>query len=596
MLHRTLLAIAALALIAWLAAPAISAQPHVPKAVDFDHAVPEAEGARAAAKGDEITLPVVRPPGRFDLVGLRWSDGRDLEIDLRVRRDGGSWSRWVHVGSADAAQGRSDPVWTGGADAYQLRLNRRPAGLRAHFVNATGTRTKRERAGTVVRRSVRAAVMAVLPAPSARAQSTTTGAPSMVSRDAWEGGQCRPRRAASRGRVDFGMVHHTVSTNAYGPEASPAMVLAICRYHRNSNGWDDIGYNFLVDRYGRVFEGRAGGIDQPISGAHAQGYNGSSTGVANLGTFSGVPQTPAGIRSTARLLAWKLNLHGAPVSGPVTVRSAGGGTNRYPAGRNVTFQRISGHRDGNNTECPGGALFAQVPEIRRQAVEHAATLPPPSPGGGAAPPPAAGDRFPAKLQVSRAGVVARSQRLDVLAPITRRATGPVDVTLKAAGRSLLFREQVDSAKGRLRFQRAIARAQARLGTGIVTLRYPGNARTRGQEVRLRAASRRAELQVVRPTLEDGRVRAQGTISSRARGVVRVQLDWVSGGQPRVLELRAPVQGGRWTLDQPLSPAIAQSIADRQGSLHSYVLFTGYLPQRMRGEMRSLQVLGDPPRR
>ncbi len=175
----------------------------------------------------------------------------------------------------------------------------------------------------------------------------------------------------------LGVVHHTVDANEYGPQDSAAMVLAICRYHRNTSGWRDIGYNFLVDRYGQVFEGRAGGTDQPVIGAQAQGYNGVSTGVANIGTFTDAAQTPEAIAATAQLLAWKLSLHGAPVSGQVTVTSAGGPSNRYPAGTPVTFERIAGHRDADTTACPGDALVAQLPEIRRQAAVLAPSVPAP---------------------------------------------------------------------------------------------------------------------------------------------------------------------------------------------------------------------------
>jgi hypothetical protein len=153
------------------------------------------------------------------------------------------------------------------------------------------------------------------------------------------------------------------------------MVLAICRYHRNSNGWNDIGYNFLVDKYGRIFEGRAGGIDAPVIGAQAQGYNSESTGIANLGTYSSTPASPAAMQAMASLIAWKLPLHGVPVAGSVTVSSHGGSDNRYPAGTPVTLQRISGHRDGDATECPGDALYAQLPALRQATLEQAAASP-----------------------------------------------------------------------------------------------------------------------------------------------------------------------------------------------------------------------------
>ena len=166
-------------------------------------------------------------------------------------------------------------------------------------------------------------------------------------------------------------MHHTVTANDYAPEDSAGIVLGIARFHRNSNGWNDIGYNFLVDKYGQIFEGRAGGIDQPIVGAQAQGFNSVSTGVACLGTFTSVAQTPAGMDALARLIGWKLSVHAVPTNGTITVTSAGGETNRYPAGTPVTFERISGHRNGNNTSCPGDTLYTQLAQLRTAAAQYA---------------------------------------------------------------------------------------------------------------------------------------------------------------------------------------------------------------------------------
>jgi len=102
-----------------------------------------------------------------------------------------------------------------------------------------------------------------------------------------------------------------------------------------------------------------------VVGAQAVGYNAQTTGIANLGTFTEEQQNPAAIRSLAALIRWKLPLHGASTTGTVDLVSTGGSTNRYPAGRTVRLQRVSGHRDTGATECPGGALYAQLPELRR---------------------------------------------------------------------------------------------------------------------------------------------------------------------------------------------------------------------------------------
>ena len=200
--------------------------------------------------------------------------------------------------------------------------------------------------------------------------------------------------------------------------------------------------------------------------------------------------------------------------------------------------------------------------------------------------------FPAKLEVSRAFVDRAARRLSVLAPISARASGRVTVRLRAAGRTTTFTAAVDSANARVRFSRRIPAAQANLGTGILTITYAGDADTQPQEVRLRAAPRRAVLAAGRPTLSAaGVLVASGRIASRARGVVRVQLLFEPAGQAtRTIELTAPIAGGRYRLSRALPADVLAQIATRRGVVHSYTLFTGFARASMRGEMASFQVL------
>jgi N-acetylmuramoyl-L-alanine amidase len=387
-----------------------------PRASDFELAVPAPAKARAASA--TWTSPVLRPVGRFDVFGLRWERATEhVELQARVRDPWAGWRRWVNVGHAHSVRG-SDPVWAGGADALQVRVRGRARGLRAHFV-AVSAAPRRARAAR-------------------RAQAT--GAPPIVPRADWAGDQCNPRDAPTHGEVRMAFVHHTVTANEYAPEDSREMVLGVCRYHRNSNGWDDIGYNFLVDKYGVIFEGRAGGIDQAIVGAQAQGYNHLSTGVANLGSYEAIPQSDAAIDALARLLAWKLPLHGAPVEGQHAVVSRGGSSNRYPSGQSVTFERIAGHRDGNATACPGAQLYAQLPRVRELAAGRApAAAPPPVTGVPAAltlQPVAPAFPFPAPVRLAGrmtdatgAGVAGRKVTVQIATtkgwrPVTTTTSGP----------------------------------------------------------------------------------------------------------------------------------------------------------------------------
>ncbi|HEY3018658.1 MAG TPA: N-acetylmuramoyl-L-alanine amidase, partial [Solirubrobacteraceae bacterium] len=308
----------------------------------------------------------VRVPGGLELAGLRWPGAAHVHGELRARRRGGRWTPWLplhgagdHGPDGDAPLGGTDPVWTGRADEVELRLSRALHGLTLHGVRTIG-------APRVIR---------------ARAAQSDTPPVRIITRTEWGGDSVPPRAAPELGEVRMAFVHHTVNANDYGPQDSAGIVLAICRYHRDHNKWNDLGYNFLVDRFGQVFEGRAGGIDQPVVGAQAQGYNSVSTGIGNIGTYDVAGQTPEALEAMASLIAWKLGIHGAPIEGQVTVTSRGGDVNRYPADQPVVFNRVAGHRDGDKTECPGAALYAQLPALRDRAAERQRAMGGPRPVG-----------------------------------------------------------------------------------------------------------------------------------------------------------------------------------------------------------------------
>ncbi|HSZ69830.1 MAG TPA: N-acetylmuramoyl-L-alanine amidase [Solirubrobacteraceae bacterium] len=201
------------------------------------------------------------------------------------------------------------------------------------------------------------------------------GQPPIIAREAWALGRCTPRVAPEYGSVQLAFVHHTENPNGYAANEVPAMLRSIYQFHRYTNGWNDIGYNFVIDRFGRIFEARAGGIDEPVTGAQAGGYNYCSTGIAVLGEYGGVRISPAARDALVRLLAWKLALHGTPIEGRVTVRvnPAGAGYSRFPANARVSLPRVAGHRDADSTECPGNAFYDELPGVRLSAAHTQGT-------------------------------------------------------------------------------------------------------------------------------------------------------------------------------------------------------------------------------
>ncbi len=304
-----------------------------------------------------------------DLVGVEWQGPTQENISLRFRGRNGRWSSWVAAGTnghgpdvrpqTDRQVG--EPIWTGGTTSVQIRAADRVSDAKLHLVNVNGT----AEAGRDGRTAAPLASMASLPLATPEL-STGAGQPPIIARKAWARGMAPPKVAPEYGAVEMAFVHHTENLNGYAAGEVPAMLRAIYVFHRYVNGWNDIGYNFVVDLYGRVFEARAGGIDQAVVGAQAGGYNLFSTGIAVLGTFSSVPISKAARDTLEKLLAWKLSLHSVPSQGRVTVKvnPAGASYSRFPANARVSLPRIAGHRDGDATECPGNVLYGELPAIR----------------------------------------------------------------------------------------------------------------------------------------------------------------------------------------------------------------------------------------
>ncbi len=368
----------------YVAAPALSAQPYIPEAVDFEQRLPaltrlvepsSAPSGTSPGKGPvSFRSGVIAAPERFDLAGLA---GETRPLELRGRERGGEWTRWVETEDGN-------PVYFGGAEELQLRSRGwRPTGT-LHYVNVSGTTSHVGGALTAVRGAINSAFVSAASLLDPEAQALPAR-PEIVKRGEWgatraEGG-CRPRAAPARGTVKAAAVHHTVTANRYTEAEAPAIVLGICRYHRNGNGWNDIGYNALVDRFGNLYAGRAGGVRKAVVGAHAQGFNSQTTGVASIGTHTSTAVSPAAKASLVAYLAWKLTVHGLRATGKTTLTSAGGEASRYPRGRRVRLNRIIGHRTVGLTACPGERLYAEVARLRRLVEQRIAQ------GGGTVVPP-----------------------------------------------------------------------------------------------------------------------------------------------------------------------------------------------------------------
>jgi N-acetylmuramoyl-L-alanine amidase-like protein len=377
--HLLVLAVVAVGA-AYVAGPALSTRPYMPEAVDFEQKLPPvARVSGPAAAGKTVyRTGAVEAPERFDLAGIA---AEMRPVEMRARVDGGEWTRWTE--SEDG-----NPVYFGGADQIQVRARGwRPAGT-LHYVNVSGTTSPAQSLLTKAREAINSGFISVanLVSPAAEAAPVR---PPIITRAQWganrvEGG-CRPRVKPAYGVVKAAVIHHTVSAVDYTEAEARQLVLGICRYHRNGNGWNDIGYQALVDRFGNVYAGRAGGMKRPVVGAQAQGFNAQTTAVASIGTHTKLALTPEAHQAFVDYLAWRLGAAGLQAFGKTTLISAGGELSRYPKGRRVRLPHIFGHGTIGITACPGLALSAEIPQIiqdvQAKIVASGGPSPPPPSGG-----------------------------------------------------------------------------------------------------------------------------------------------------------------------------------------------------------------------
>ncbi len=305
----------------------------------------------------------------FQTVGMTWPVGADvtgLAPQIRTRADG-VWSDWVALETTDETPDAGTPdamnedragtpsVWVSDAQAVQLSAAITPDG------GPSGLELALVASGTV---DVPAGLSS-----SVQAVDLPTTPPRVITRGEWgaRAQACTPDVAQ---RVVGVVVHHTAGPNSYASVADAmAQIRNDQRYHIESRGWCDIGYNFLVDKWGNVYEGRANSINRPVIGVHAGGFNTGTVGIAMLGDFSTVAPSSAMLAGVGQIAAWRLAAYQVDPRSTITYQTGGGENSRYPAGAVVQLPAIFSHRDVGTTACPGNAGYAGLGQVRQTATD-----------------------------------------------------------------------------------------------------------------------------------------------------------------------------------------------------------------------------------
>ncbi|WP_245719906.1 N-acetylmuramoyl-L-alanine amidase [Nocardia uniformis] len=376
------------------AAPLIGGDPNRPALAPG--VVPNEFVDQVGAQVKEITRDTP-----FSMVALTAKDMSGTTAMIRAKRPDGSWGEWYSTEPVDTtardgvpdAKSGTEPIYVGNTKAVQILLTRKPTAakstdiavpedagqpvdpaLPADPAAATPGLPRTEVAGDPAQIGLEA-LSAVLIDPGRGAIDSTLsevaaplpgGGPKVISRAQWgadESLRCEDPTYDADGVAGIA-VHHTAGRNDYSKSESAGIVRAIYAYHAKTLGWCDIGYNALVDKYGQTFEGRAGGLDKAVQGAHTGGFNENTSGIAFMGNHEEEAPTSAAVQAVGDFIGWRSRIAGLDPEGYTSMISEGSQYTRYALGQSVKLPIVFAHRDVGNTSCPGDAGYDVMDRIR----------------------------------------------------------------------------------------------------------------------------------------------------------------------------------------------------------------------------------------
>lgn len=295
----------------------------------------------------------------FSMFAVTWQGQRDIAAFVRAKQPDGSWGSWLPAEPMDVrtdGKNGTDLIFVGDTTDVQVAVHNvditNPENLEAVFIDGK-------------------AQDGIAPV----ADFMSADMPKVVSRAGWSADESiRCQQPTYNDRTKALTLHHTAGSNNYTQSQAAAQVRGIYQYHAQTLGWCDIGYNVLVDKFGTIYEGRYGGLDRAVEGAHVGGFNTGTWGISMIGNYSETAPSQQMLDSVAEIAGWKAGHNGINPLGQVSLTSGGFGGSKYPAGSVATVPAFHGHNDLHNTQCPGTFTMSNWPQLRSKAAAKATAV------------------------------------------------------------------------------------------------------------------------------------------------------------------------------------------------------------------------------